>query len=285
MALPQAGAGPHVRNTQGLLNVGYQRWFGWDGGADSLWSASLRPMLSESEMASNVSGLARRLRETDYLIEALLQVSIEVASLDDEQLVVTVAKVIAAYMRTIVSKETSFDRYLRVLLGNRADTGDYSVNAQRGMKIFFGEGNCFVCHFGPNFSNGEFHDIGRPFFTGIGQVDAGRFSGIQRLRNDPFNLLGKYNGTNVEVDILKTQTVKSGQINFGQWRTPSLRSLSLTAPYMHDGSLATLRDVVNYYAEIDPARLHGKGEAILKPLHWSDSERESLVEFLKTLSE
>ena len=54
-ALPQAGAAPHVRNTQGLQNVGYQRWFGWDGGADSLWAASLRPMLSEIEMASDLS--------------------------------------------------------------------------------------------------------------------------------------------------------------------------------------------------------------------------------------
>ena len=54
---------------------------------------------------------------------------------------------------------------------------------------------------------------------------------------------------------------------------------------MHDGSLATLRDVVDYYADIDPARLHTKGEAILRPFKWSDSERDDLVEFLRTLSE
>lgn len=283
-ALPKAGVAPHVRNTQGLQNIGYQRWFGWDGGADSLWAASLRPMLSEIEMASDIEGVAKKLRDTAYLAEALEQNDLEIAELDDETLVVTVAKFIGAYMRTFVSGKTSFDEFVSSLLPDGEVQSQYSLPAKRGLKIFIGEGNCFVCHFGPNFSNGEFHDIGRPFFTGVGKVDSGRFTGIQRLKSDPFNLDGRYNGTNVENEILKTTTVKSSQENFGQWRTPSLRNLLLTAPYMHDGSLATLRDVVDYYAEIDPARLHSKGESILKPFQWSDSEREDLVEFLKTIS-
>lgn len=284
-ALPQAGAAPHVRNTQGLLNVGYQRWFGWDGGADSLWAASLRPMLSEIEMASEIDSLAIKLRNTDYLTDALNENDINIASLDDETLVVTVAKFLGAYMRTLVSVNTSFDQFLSEMLSNSEVDSQYSTSAQRGMKIFFGEGNCFVCHFGANFSNGEFHDIGRPFFTGVGQVDPGRFAGIQRIKSDPYSLAGIFNGTNNESEILKTTTVKSGQVNFGQWRTPSLRNLTTTAPYMHDGSLETLRDVVDYYADIDTTRLHAKGEAILKPFNWSESERNDLVEFLETLSE
>lgn len=284
-ALPDNGAKPHVRNTQGLLNVGYQRWFGWDGGADSLWAASLRPILSEIEMASSIEGLAFRLRNSVYLTESLRQNNIDIGVLNDEELIVTIAKFIAAYIRTLVSGETNFDQYVASLLTGNANQTSYPESAQRGMKIFFGEGNCFVCHFGPNFSNGEFHDIGRPFFTDVGRVDPGRFAGIKRVKNDPYNLSGRFNGTKVETEILKTNTVKSSQANFGQWRTPSLRNLLPTGPYMHDGSLKTLRDVIDYYAEIDPARLHSKGEAILKPFQWSEQEREDLVEFLKTMSE
>jgi len=264
IALPTAGAKPHVRNTQGLLNVGYQRWFGWDGGADSLWSASLRPMLSEIEMASDINTLALRLRNTDYFSSELDRNNIELAKLDDESVVVLVGKFIGAYMRTLVSGETSFDRFVSSLLSEGKAQSPYSLSAQRGMKIFFGEGNCFTCHFGAN---------------------PGRFAGIKRINNDPYNLTGRFNGTKADTETQKTRTVKLGQVNFGQWRTPSLRNLSLTAPYMHDGSLETLRDVVDYYADIDPTRLHGKGESILKPFQWSVSEREDLVAFLETLSE
>lgn len=284
-ALAEAGMRPHVRNTQGLLNVAYQRWFGWDGGADSLWSASLRPLLSNIEMGANIDDLATRLRNIDYLADAMQSADVDIRNLGDKNLVVSVSKFIGAYMRTLVSGQTDFDRYLSSLLNEAGEPSAYSASAKRGMKLFFGEGNCFACHFGENFSNGEFHDIGRPFFTGVGKVDPGRYNGIQRIKKDPFSLNGAFNGTHVESEILKTTTVKSGQINFGQWRTPSLRNLLLTAPYMHDGSLSTLREVVDYYADIDPARLHTKGEAILRPLNWSDSERNDLVEFLTTLTE
>ena len=118
----------------------------------------------------------------------------------------------------------------------------------------------------------------------MGAVDPGRYTGIQRLRADRYNLLGSHNGTGSEHEKRKTRTVTLGQSNFGQWKTPSLRNLTLTAPYMHDGSIATLRGVVDAYADIDPDRLHNEGEALLKPLDLSDSQRNDLVEFLKTLS-
>ena len=146
------------------------------------------------------------------------------------------------------------------------------------------DANCHVCHFGPNFSNGEFHDTGRSFFTGVGQVDPGRYTGIKRVRQDPYNLPGRYNGTEVDHEIIKTRTVKLGQVNFGQWRTPSLRNLTTTAPYMHDGSIESIRAVVDSYADIDPDRLHSNGESILKPLNLSEQDRRDLVAFLESLS-
>lgn len=286
--LPVAiGAAQHVRNTQGLLNVGLQRWFGWDGGTDSLWSASLRPILSEIEMDGDVTTIAQRLRQNKSMLEGLERAKVMQAlpSDTDEAILVVAAKAIGAYVRTLRSESTPFDKFAQaVISGDLISQKTYPDSAKRGLKIFLGEANCHICHFGPNFSNGEFHDVGRPFLTSVGQVDPGRYVGIQRVSSDPFNLSGKYNGVQDAGEIRKTERVKLDQTHWGQWRTPSLRNLTLTSPYMHDGSLATLRDVIDHYADIDPARLHSQGESILKPQTLSDAQRDDLVNFLETLS-
>lgn len=276
------GAGTHVRNTQGLLDVGHQRWFGWDGGTDSLWAASLRPMLDAKELDGNIPLIASRLRQMPAVMTPLHEAGFSTEN--DESLVVLASKAIAAYMRTLRSERTPFDRFRDAWLSGNAGSTDYPETARRGLSLFFGVGNCHVCHFGANFSNREFHDTGRPFFTGVGQIDSGRYSGIQRVRSDPYNLQGKYNGTGIAAEISKTRTVTLSQVNFGQWRTPSLRNLPYTAPYMHDGSLATLRDVVDAYADIDPDRIHSDGEAIIRPLELSEQDRQDLVAFLESLS-
>jgi len=263
-----------------------QRWFGWDGGTDSLWSAALRAMLSEIEMAGDPAVMAKWLREDSDLPAALsTHTSLDVANLNDEELVVASAKVIAAYTRTLRSGQTPFDRFLKAMLtGNTEAIAEYPAAAKRGLKLFLGEASCQVCHFGPNFSNGEFHDTGRSFFTAEGQVDPGRYTGIQRVRNDKYNLLGSFNGNVQEEDQNRINRVTLGQTNWGQWRTPSLRNLTLTAPYMHDGSIKTLRGVIDAYAEIDINRLHTNGESILKPMNMSDDQRNDLVQFLISLS-
>lgn len=272
-----------VRNTQGLLDVGHQRWFGWGGGADSLWAASIRPFLNEHEMGQSVASLATMLRQKPYLT-SILNDQLNRSELNDEEIIAFAGKSIGAYLLTLNSTKTAFDRFRDALVTNDVNTQkDYPISAQRGLKIFIGEANCRVCHFGPNFSNGEFHDTGRPFFTGVGQVDPGRYAGITRVRTDPFNLLGQYS-TGDDNTQLKTAAVRLGQVNWGQWRTPSLRNLRLTAPYMHDGSLETLRDVVDFYADIDTDRLHSKGESVLKPLDLNDAQRTDLVNFLQSLS-
>ncbi len=278
------GKRAHVRNTQSIINVGYNRWFGWDGGADSLWAASLRPILSEVEMQGSIPVIAARFRHSE-LIEVILRNTGAAEVGTDEQLLVTIGKLLGAYQRTLVSPQTDFDRFRDAVLSNNSiEQQRYPVAARRGLKLFFSNANCHVCHFGPGFTNGEFHDIGRPFFTTIGQVDSGRFDGIKRVISDPYNLTSDFNGTKRPADIRKTTTVKITQSNFGQWKTPTLRNLTKTAPYMHDGSLSTLREVVDSYAEIDPTRLHSQGESILKPQNWSDQDRLDLVRFLETLS-
>ena len=285
--LPVAiGAKTHVRNTQGLLDIALQRWFGWDGGADSLWAATLRPLLSDIEMDGDIPTIAQWLRQDSTFQDSVnLNASSSLSQFDDEALVVIAAKSIAAYTRTLRSPRTRFDVYRDAVV--RQDTNamqTYPAAAKRGLKLFLGDANCHVCHFGPNFSNGEFHDTGRPFFTAVGKVDPGRYTGIQRVRQDRYNLLGEFSRNTNEQQKRKVSSVKLGQSNWGEWRTPSLRNLTLTAPYMHDGSIATLRGVIDAYADIDLDRLHADGESILKPLALSDRQRNDMVEFLRTLS-
>jgi len=104
------------------------------------------------------------------------------------------------------------------------------------------------------------------------------------VRSDRYSLIGPHNATKKPDEIRKTASVKLNQTHFGQWKTPSLRNLTDTAPYMHDGSLATLYDVVNAYVNIDPARLHSQGETILNPLDLTEQDKQDLVAFLQTLS-
>ena len=282
------GLGLHDRNTQGLLDVGWQRWFGWDGGADSLWAAAVRPLLATHEMGATPAMVARVVRSDPGL--ASRHRAIFGTGADDETLMVDLAKAIAAYLETLVSPATPFDAFRDALARRDAQAAArYPAAAQRGLKIFVGRGNCGACHFGPLFTNGEFHDVGIPFIVERGRVDPGRYAGIRRLRADPYNLASRFNdqrdpGTGLADAALKTRTVTLQQRNYGEWKVPSLRNLRATAPYMHDGSKATLRDVVRHYSELNEDRLHADGEAILRPLRLTESEIDDLVAFLESLS-
>jgi cytochrome c peroxidase len=128
-----------------------------------------------------------------------------------------------------------------------------------------------------------------PFFI-AGGADPGRHGGIRKLQSNPFNLLGKYNDEprrdgQTPMSATKTRHVALEHRNFGEFKVPGLRNVALTAPYMHNGSLATLADVVRHYSEINPDRLHSDGESLLKPLRLSSEESADLVAFLESLTE
>src|SRR5690606_26398222 len=122
-----------------------------------------------------------------------------------------------------------------------------------------------------------------------GRVDPGRHAGIRRLKTDPYNLTGRWNDqppAEGPADAsLRSRTVALQHRNWGEWKTPTLRGLPATAPYTHDGSLATLRDVVRHYSELDLDRLHADGESLLQPLDLSPREIDDLVAFLERSEE
>jgi cytochrome c peroxidase len=204
---------------------------------------------------------------------------------DDPEFLVNLAKAIAAWQETLVSPPTPFDRFREALADkDAAAAASYPQAARRGLSLFLGRGQCATCHAGPLFSNGEFGDIGVPFFVKPAGVDPGRQGGIKHLLASPYNLLGDHNDDATRGNAVGTRHLRPEHRNFGEFKVPTLRNLTLTAPYMHNGSIASLRDVVRHYSELDEDRLHSDGERILKPLMLSAGEIDDLVAFLETLS-
>ena len=271
------------RNTPTLLNARFNRWFGWDGANDSLWAQSIRPLLDPREMRASASHVADSVRKL-FPEEYKKAFGREPPS-NDEALLVDVGKALAAYQETLVTGRTPFDDFRDALeKGDEQAAARYPLAAQRGLRLFIGEGRCSLCHFGPQFTNGEFADTGIPFFIAKGVVDPGRLGGIRKLRESAYNLLGRYNDDAKRASAAPTRHVELQHRNFGEFRVPGLRDVALTAPYMHDGSLATLRDVVKHYSEIDEDRLHVDGGKILRPLHLSEEQIGDLVAFLQSLT-
>ncbi|MEO5766090.1 MAG: cytochrome c peroxidase [Casimicrobiaceae bacterium] len=274
------------RNAPTLVDIAGQRWYGWDGANDNLWAQSLRPILDAQEMGGDLMRLAALVRTDDALRDGYRRAFGKGPGSDDETVAVDAAKALAAYLETLASGRTPFDDFRDALpRGDAAAASRYPAAARRGLAIFVDKGRCSVCHAGPRFSNGEFHDTGVPFFVARGRVDSGRHDGIKRLRASPYTLLVPWSDDPTRATATSTRHVAPAHRNFGEFRVPSLRNVARTPPYMHDGSLATLHDVVRHYSELDPNRLHADGEAILRPLRLADAEVDDLVAFLESLSE
>jgi len=273
------------RNTQTLVNLRQQRWFGWGGSSDSLWMASLRAVVDPREMGASVAHLAREVRRRNDLACDYRRVFEQPPPADDDELAIDIAKALAAFQETLVSGRTPFDDFRDAMTrGDRAAMARYPIPAQRGLRLFIGRGNCTLCHGGPNFSNGEFHDTGVPFFVRVGEVDPGRYAGLRNVQASPFNLLGRFNDDASRSSAIATRHMRLEHRNWGEWRTPSLRDVAATPPYMHNGSLATLRDVLQHYSDLPEDRLHAGGERLLRALTLRADEIDDLLGFLHSLS-
>ena len=274
------------RNAPSLWNAVHERWYGWDGAADSLWSQAIRPLLDPRELASSAEHVARDVAGDRELICHWRRAIGPVPGANAQATLVDAAKAIGAFVATLVSGRTPFDAFRDAMLrGDRREAARYALAAQRGLRLFIGRAKCSTCHVGAMFSNGEFGDIGLPFFARPGVVDSGRHAGIAALHGSPYNLLSRWSDDAGGDAALKTRHVAPLQRNFGEFKVPSLRNVADTAPYMHDGQLATLDAVIAHYSELNLDRLHADGEQLLVPLGLSAQERADLKAFLQTLSD
>ena len=159
-----------------------------------------------------------------------------------------------------------------------------SAAARRGLKLFAGRANCWQCHHGPMLTDGEFHVVGVPPLGGGLPSDRGRLDGVLRLKADPFNAAGRHSDDPAGPRGRVTEALVEDPGLWGAFRTPSLRHVSRTAPYMHEGQIASLEEVVRFYDTLEGALdLGHHSERVLAPLGLSESERADLVAFLRSL--
>jgi cytochrome c peroxidase len=274
------------RNTPTLMNLRGQRWYGWDGAADSLWFQSLRPIVDPRELAATPRHVAQLVRHDDQLSCRYRKVfGTPPSPTDDEAVFVDVGKALAAFQETLGSGRTPFDQFRDALAqGAPLSSVNYSEPAQRGLQIFIGKGGCTACHSGPNFTNGEFANTGLSRFAPHGRPDPGRPAGIRHVLDSRFNALGAYNDDRTGAFGAHTRQVSLEAATPGEFKVPSLRNLLLTAPFGRDGQVETIAEVVRHYSGLDPVRLHARDGQPARPLNLTPREQTDLVVFLESLS-
>ena len=274
------------RNTPTIANLRTQRWFGWDGGADSLWSQSLRPILDKRELAADAKHVAHLVRSDQQMACRYTKaLGTPPSPTNDEEVLVGVGKVLASFQETLVSGGTSFDKFRDGLAkGTDPDKLLYSEPAKRGLRIFIGKGACTTCHSGPNFTAGEFFNTGLSRFQPQGKPDPGREGGIRQLKESRFNLLSDYNDDATGASREHLRKVVQEKTPTGEFKVPSLRNLLMTAPYGRDGRIDKLSDVIKHYAELDPVRLRARDGQPGTPLKLTAGEQTDLLVFLESLS-
>jgi cytochrome c peroxidase len=252
----------HPRSAMSLVNLTSAKTFTWSNpNVKSLEEQALIPMLSEHpvELGLRVNTFLAEVRKDPVYRPLFAKTFAGVVSLRN------IARALAAFERTIISDRSPYDRYYY-----GGDTGAISEAAQRGQAIFFGNevAGCFRCHSGSNFSDAAFHN------TGLYNVP-----GTFRY---PWPNLGIYSQTRKIADA-------------GKFKTPSLRNVALTAPYMHDGSIATLEEVLDHYAaggrtiSSGPWAGHGHENPYrderMTGFELTRQNRADLLEFLRSLTD
>lgn len=227
------------RQAPTVLNTAFNPVQFWDGRAGTLEEQAIGPIHNPIEMGETHEHVVKKLNKIAGYREQFRAVFGTDVNLQG------IAEAIAAYERTVLSTNSAFDKYVA---GDKAAMSEAAV---RGLGLFKSKARCILCHYGPNFTDNGFHNLGVP------QVGP--------LKED----LGRYAVTRIESDK-------------GAFKTPTLRSIADTAPYMHDGAFKTLEEVVDF--------LNGGGGAnphldpFVKPLSLTNEEKADLLAFLQALT-
>jgi len=234
----------------------------WDGRVDSLEAQAVGPIQNPIEMGFTHEGVVKRLSENPVYKK-------QFDAIFGELTIDRVGEAIAAFERAIVTAPSPYDYHEQLLPFTKMDEDDIaddeelaakykaakeaaeahpmSDSAKRGRDLFFGKANCTACHVGANLADEKYHNLG---------------IGMDKPEPD----LGRYVVTKDEADR-------------GAFKTPTVRNAALTAPYMHDGSVATLEEVVEWYDKGGHPNPHLSDK--IKPLNLTDAEQADLVEFMK----
>jgi len=286
--LPKGQAiGTSKRNTPGIVGSAYSPWFYWDGRRDSQWAQALSPLEDPDEHGSSRGQVVAVIAGDDAYKASYQALFGELGDLSGKDPVAlnvafaNVGKAIAAFERTLLPAASRFDDYVDAVADGDLQQQEtpFSDDEAWGLRLFIGAANCTQCHNGPLLTNNEFHNTG--VLSSPGDLpDKGRVTGVQEALADPFNCLGEYSDDPLR-QCAELRFVRTGSELVGAVRTPSLRNVALTSPYMHKGQLATLADVLQHYNEAPDAMI-GHNEA--KPLGLGARELQKLEAFLNTLT-
>jgi cytochrome c peroxidase len=224
---------PLRRNAPALWNLEGRAPYFWDGRAATLEAQALVPLTSPDEMGADLAKLPAELAaDAEYRERFARCFPGEGISAS------TIARALAAYERTLVSRSSPYDRYLA------GDKSALTEQQRRGLVLFNGEAECMICHNGPDLTDNQFSRVG------LSGDDPGRAA---------------------------VEPVSGPR---GGFKTPSLREVSRTAPYFHDGSAASLEEVVDHYSRGG----HAGVASDIHPLGLDEDEKAALVAFLRSLS-
>jgi cytochrome c peroxidase len=252
------------RNSPSLINVAYNRPLIWDGRAPDLDKQARGPVRNILHMNNDVDLLVEQLRMDDGYRKAFAGAFGE-GEITGER----IARAIASYERTLVFDDSPLDRYMD------GERGALDPAQKRGLGLFFGKANCIQCHHGANLTDNRFHNLGVPETSVNGnpqilasiRFDARRMGLPEwaQLRRDPGREL-----------------VTKDPADRDKFRTMGLRNIESSAPYMHNGALGTIEDVIAFYNRGGGDDLNKS--PLLRPLGLSDDERRDLVAFLRALT-
>lgn len=310
--LPLAkGVGAVPRHTPTILGISHSPWYFWDGRKDSQWSQALGPMESPVEHGGTRTQYAKIIASDPAYRKAYEEIFGKLPDVSDERrypsmaapidvpksraawsamnaadrqtvtrIYANIGKAIAAYERLIIPGPSRFDAYVEaVIKGDPEPNRILSDDEIKGLSLFIGKGRCLQCHNGALFTNNDFHNTGLPP-QGDAANNQGRANGVKAAKADEFNCLGPFSDASEgDCGELKFAKTTGAEIR-GSFKTPTLRNIAKTAPYMHDGQFPTLAEVLDFYNRAPSTTL---GHSDLVALKLSARDLKNLERFLMTL--
>jgi cytochrome c peroxidase len=267
-----------TRNSPTLLNSMFSTGQFWDGRAGTLEEQAKMPLTNMDEMGNaSLDEVRAKIAAVPEYVKGFQQVFGGPVTVDG------FAKAVAAFERTLVSGDSPLDRYLA------GDLNALSESARSGLILFRTKARCGVCHvFNQNFAafatfpfftDGIYRNTGVAVnFTGFNALARRAMAAARDESGDALAALSKHERAGELGRFLTT----GNTLDVGAFRTPSLRNVELTAPYFHDGSAATLADVVRFYVKGGNENPHRDWQLEAVPL--TESEQRDVVEFLKALT-
>ena len=245
------------RNSPTLINIGFQKFLFHDGRARSLEEQALFPMMSAFEMNQNLDFVEEEVRSVPEYVEAFRRV------FGGEVTRERMAMALAAFQRSLVSVKAPLDRYLG------GDGNALSAEARKGYAVFTGKGKCADCHDGVTLADDKFYALNVP--ENIEQEKDPRVAATRRFVAKVSNYEDYRNLAEDPGRYLVTKDKK----DWKAFRTPMLREIARTGPYMHNGIFETLEQVIDFFDQGG-----GPGNRVLRPLKLTADEKKALKAFL-----